>query len=180
VISVTFRLAIPSDAKAIFTMRLESAADLTRKLGIGHWSRESRISSIKERINLSDQTNPQRLSLYVAQSGTGEILGSVCVSSFPPGFWKRQHWLSPKANGLGVFNLVVPPRYQRQGIGSFLMAEVEKLAKVYGIEFVRLDAYTSNSESRSFYQALGYQERLEMNLRGVGLVMIEKRISLCD
>ena len=142
-----FRQAQRVDVDSIFEMRNASANSLTKLLGEGHWSGQARRQSIR-----------------------------VCVSSFPPGFWKRQYWREPCAVALGVFHLVVHPTYQRKGIGRFLMQQVELIARSHGIDYVRLDAYSLNPVSREFYRSLGYEERHSIDVRSVALVMMEKRL----
>ncbi|MFI5384886.1 MAG: GNAT family N-acetyltransferase [Fimbriimonadales bacterium] len=175
-IGLSFELARREHAKAIESMRRASADDLTLKLGPGHWSGSNRIRSIRERIDCADPEALRRTTLYVA-GNEGEAVGSVAVSTFPPGFWKRSLWQEPKAVGLGVFNLVVFPEYQGMGIGRFLMEGVERLATVRNIPFVRLDAYTANPYSTDFYRHLGYDDRGSIEVRTVGLILFEKAIS---
>jgi len=175
---LSFEQATREHARAIEQMRRMSAIDLTEKLGAGHWSGFTRIESIRERIACADTENLRKMTLYVA-SQSGEAVGSVAVTTFPPGFWRRSYWHEPKATALGVFNLVIPPSRQRQGIGTFLMNGVENLASAHSIPFIRLDAYSENPISTSFYRAIGYEERGRINVRTVGLVLFEKRISTC-
>ena len=157
-------------------MRNASAIDLTHRIGIGHWSGRSRIQSIRERIALGDPKTLRHGTLYVAIGGA-EVVGSVVVSTFPPAFWKRNLWNEPRAAGLGVFALVVLPQFQRLGIGRFLMEGVELLAQEREIRYVRLDAYALNPISTAFYRRIGYEDRGEIDLRGVRLVLFEKHIS---
>jgi ribosomal protein S18 acetylase RimI-like enzyme len=170
---LTFELAGPEHAKAVDEMRAASAQDLTDKLGQGHWSRSTKIASVRERIKCADPTNLRGTTLYIACRGN-DVVGSVMVSTYPPGFWRKAYWQDGKASGLGVFYLVVPPEFQRQGIGKFLMESVEQLAKAHGIEWVRLDAYADNPISTGFYRTIGYEERAAIDLRGIGLVLFEK------
>jgi len=174
-LELTFELARREHGRGIETMRRLSAIDLTERLGGGHWSGFSRLQSIRERIDCADPGILRRMTLFVACEGT-EPVGSVAVSTFPPGFWKRSYWQDPKAAALGVFNLVVLPSQQRRGIGSFLMAGVEELAMDRGFEFIRLDAYSHNPTSTAFYRAIRYEERRTIEVRTVGLVLFEKRI----
>ena len=172
---LTFELARPEHAKAIDAMRIESALDLTVKLGAGHWSSYTKIAAIRERIKQADPEMLRRTTLYVARRGE-LVLGSVMVSTYPPGFWRQAYWQSGKETGLGVFYLVVFPDYQRQGIGQFLMDSVEQLARDHGIGYVRLDAFAVNPISTGFYRAIGYEERAVIDLRGCGLVLFEKQV----
>jgi GNAT superfamily N-acetyltransferase len=173
--ALTFELARPEHAKAIFAMRLAASEDLASKLGPGRWGGGSRLQSIKERIGLGDPETLRHNTLYVA-CRDGEPVGSVVVSTFPPGFWRRSYWQEPSAKGLGVFSLVVHPEHQRRGIGRFVMDRVEDLACIHGLRFVRLDAYTANPFSVGFYRSIGYEARAEIDLRGVGLVLFEKSV----
>lgn len=172
---LTFELARIEHAKAIESMRQASADDLTVKLGTGYWTGSSKIASIRERIKLADPETLRKSTIYVALRGD-EVVGSVVVSTFPPGFWRREFWSEGKAPALGVFNLVVFPHLQGQGIGRFLMDGTEQLARKHGLPFVRLDAFAENPHSNAFYHAIGYEERAVIDLRGCGLVLFEKRI----
>ncbi|MDR3688533.1 MAG: GNAT family N-acetyltransferase [Fimbriimonas sp.] len=174
-----FELAERIHARAIEEMRRHSAIDLTARLGGGHWSGFTRLPSIRERILNADPANLRRLTLYVACIDH-RVIGSVAVSTFPPGFWHRSYWQDPSATALGVFNLVVYPEYQRQGFGRFIMCGVEDLAREMRIPFVRLDAYSDNPISNSFYRSIGYEVRREIEVRLVGLTLFEKPVLATD
>src|SRR5579862_3530891 len=124
--SQSFDLARLEDAKAIEAMRRASSEHLVATLGPGPWRGVSRLQGIRERIKLGDPEKLRHNTLYVARRDE-RVVGSVVVSTFPPGFWKRSYWTEPKAIGLGVFNLVVWPELQRQGIGRYLMEQIEAL-----------------------------------------------------
>lgn len=172
---LTFELARPEHTKAIQAMRVASAAVLTAKLGPGHWSGSTKFASIRERIKHADPEKLWATTLHVA-CRDGESIGSVTVSTYPPGFCRHTFWREGSEPGLGVFNLVVFPDFQRQGIGLFLMKAVEQLALDHKIRFVRLDAYSANPFSTAFYRAIGYEERTVIHLRGCGLVLFEKEV----
>lgn len=172
---MTFELARPEHAKSVDSIRLLSALALTEQLGAGHWSGSTKLASIRERIKFADPEELRRTTLYVA-CRDGEVVGSVTVSTYPPGFWRRAYWNDGSSLGLGVFYLVVPPALQGQGIGRFLMEGVEQLARDHGISWVRLDAYSENPISTAFYRAIGYEERAVIDVRGVGLVLFEKAV----
>ncbi len=173
--SVIFEPARLEHAKSIEQMRWLSAEDLAARLGPGPWNSSSRLQGIKERIALGDPETLRHSTLFVACLGN-EAVGSVVVSTFPPGFWKRQYWQDPSAKGLGVFNLVVQPELQRQGIGRLLMQGVEQLARTCQIPYVRLDAFAENPISTTFYRRIGYDERAEISLRGTRLILFERQV----
>ncbi len=171
----TFELARLEHAKAIESMRNAASADLTAKLGPGHWGGLARIQSIRERIRAADPGALRRMTLFVA-THNGGALGSIAVSTWPPGFWKRQYWRDPKATGLGVFGLTVFPEHQGKGLGKLLMEGAEQEARSHGIPYVRLDAYSVNPFSNGFYQAIGYEECGDIEVHGCALVQYEKGV----
>ena len=114
---LTFELARLEHAKAVKAMRIASAADLTKKLGPGYWSGSTKISSIRERIKCADPEKLRATTLYVA-CRNGELVGSITVSTYPPGFWRRAYWQSGKEPGLGVFNLVVFPNCNAKALAN--------------------------------------------------------------
>ncbi|MEI7984035.1 MAG: GNAT family N-acetyltransferase [Armatimonadota bacterium] len=170
-----FDLARPEHALAIHEMRSASAAELTSKLGSGPWNGSTQLASVRERINCADPEILRRATLFVALM-QGLPVGSVVVSTYSPGFWKKQYWQIGNSGCLAVFNLVVLPKYQRQGIGSFLMKSVEELARTHEIAYVRLDAFKENPISTGFFRSIGYDERAVIDLRGTGLVLFEKAV----
>lgn len=172
---LTFELARLEHAKAIERMRNAAAEDLTARLGEGPWQGKSRVASIRDRIEQGDPEILRYRTLYVA-CREGEAVGSVIVSTFPIGVWKKEYWRDPKAVGLGVYSLTVHPEQQGQGVGRFLMESVENLAREHEIAYVRLDAFAANPISTAFYRKLGYEERREIDLRGTKLILFEKAV----
>lgn len=172
---MVFTLAELADAKSIDSIRRLSDVDLASKLGRPNPPDRSRLRSIKERIQSADFENLRKMTLFVVREGQ-EVRGSVGVSTWPPGFWKKEYWEEPRAAGLGVFGLMVSPEFQRRGFGTFLMRGVETLARERSIPYVRLDAYSYNPMSNGFYEAIGYSKRAVIDLRGTGLVLYEKKV----
>ena len=172
---MNFKVAQAMHAHAIHNTRVASSLDLDSKLGPGYWSHPTKLGSVKERIQLGDPDKLRRKTIYVACDG-GIVVGSVSVASFLPSFWKASYWSDPKARALGVFDLVVPPERQKQGIGRFLMSSVEQLAREHGFEYVRLDAYSENPNSVSFYRAIGYENSIEISVRGCPIQLFERAL----
>lgn len=122
---------------------------------------------------MSDPEALKRKTLFVAVR-EGLVLGSVAVATFFPAFWKSKYWAEPKAAALGVFDLVVFPDLQGQGVGKFLMDGVEELAHDRGFSYVRLDAFAQNPSSNGFYRRIGYVDRGEIEVRTCRLQLYEK------
>lgn len=53
--------------------------------------------------------------------------------------------------------LAVRPRYQRLGVGRWLLAWLEESAIVAGVSVIYLEVRAGNAGARSFYEKLGFQ-----------------------
>ena len=54
--------------------------------------------------------------------------------------------------------LAVQPDHARRGIGSAMMAWLEKVALTAGVDRISLEARVTNAAARAFYARLGYVE----------------------
>lgn len=57
---------------------------------------------------------------------------------------------------LYVSTVFVDENYRNQKVGTLLMNEIEKRAKLFGANMIRLDTF--NWQGRDFYLSLGYEE----------------------
>ena len=78
------------------------------------------------------------------------------------------------ANWAFVAELWVAEAFRKQGIGSRLLAQAERVAKTRGCDFVYLDTFTF--QAPEFYKRLGYREfgRLENCPTGFSRVWLAK------
>jgi len=82
----------------------------------------------------------------------GEIVGCVI------GGWDgRRGW---------VYHLAVKPSYQRQGIATALLSEVEKRLGEKGAKKINGQIYQSNTKSLKFFKARGYETHLDLVMVG--------------
>lgn len=124
----TIRLAVPADAPAIARL---SRDEIEHDLG---WSwRQGRV----ERAMLDESVN-------VAVAGPRHALLGFGIMEYGD---TRAH----------LSLLAVAPAHRRQGLGSRLVAWLEKCAVTAGLESVRLEARADNPAAAAFYQRLGYR-----------------------
>src|SRR6266851_5159468 len=72
----------------------------------------------------------------------------------------------------------VAPRASRKGVGSALVAEIERIAREHGLTYLHLESSTT---AEGFYAAMGYdvEERGEFVLRsGTSMAAVKMRRSL--
>jgi len=70
---------------------------------------------------------------------------------------KNNLWM--EANLGNVDELVVDSEYRNQGIGKFLMSEIEKIAQYYECKRLELDSAFHRAEAHKFYEKLGFEKR---------------------
>ena len=90
--------------------------------------------------------------LFLVAAAHGEIVGAVI------GGWDgRRGW---------VYRMAVHPDYQRQGMGTTLMRELESRFRVKGALAVNLIYNTGNTGAQAFYLSLGYEYRDDIKVMG--------------
>ena len=100
-------------------------------------------------------------SLHLGMEFNGEII--AVLSALPIKCENFPNLISMRLRGIATL-----PAFQKKGLGSQLMIEVEKrLIKLKKIRLIWLNARIS---AKSFYQNLGYKTMGEtINIRGIGI-----------
>jgi len=57
-----------------------------------------------------------------------------------------------------VLNLCVEPAYHQQGLGRFLLAHLQQLARSAGMDIMLLEVRKSNAAAIALYQAMGFHK----------------------
>jgi len=90
--------------------------------------------------------------LFLLARLEGEVVGCVM------GGWDgRRGW---------VYHLAVKPSYQRQGIATALLSEVEKRLVEKGAKKINAQIYQSNTSSLRFFKARGYETHTDLVMVG--------------
>ena len=101
------------------------------------------------RAQLANRLTEQRAGLrsMLVLEWAGEIVGTVSIDP------------NPDSDGVTrrLFALDVVTRHRRQGFGTMLVNEVEKLALAVGNSAVRLDVAVDNLGAIALYEKLGYE-----------------------
>jgi ribosomal protein S18 acetylase RimI-like enzyme len=90
--------------------------------------------------------------LFLLARMESEIVGCVI------GGWDgRRGW---------IYHLAVKPSYQRQGIATALLTEVEKRLAEKGAKKVNAQIYQSNEKSLKFFKTRGYETHTDLVMVG--------------
>jgi 1-acyl-sn-glycerol-3-phosphate acyltransferase len=106
------------------------------------------VFSVEEaRARLREARRRPDQEAWVAEKADGRVVG-----------WAQAGWRSTLAGGAGVevLGLVVDREERGSGVGTRLMAQVERWAFGRGAAFVRLNSRIQREEAHRFYEKLGY------------------------
>lgn len=165
-IPLVIRLAVPTDAPAIFELRLQSEDWLTAR-GIKQWEHgEVSLDDIGRQIVNSEW--------HVASEGES-LLGVLRVLWADEPIWQHQDEFAAYVHGL-----MVPRERAGQGLGAALLLWAEDQARCRGARALRLDCVEANTRLRQYYSALGFQEVGRRDFEGhwYSATLLEKVV--CD
>jgi ribosomal protein S18 acetylase RimI-like enzyme len=92
----------------------------------------------------------QNLGFVLVSIGAAQITGYILISfGYSLEFGGRDAF---------VDELYVRPAFQRQGIGSALLREAEKLAPEFGVNALHLESDFDNPGATSLYESKGYHK----------------------
>lgn len=171
------RLVRPADIPAIRAMQQRSMWVLG-----GSFYSDDEIAGFLTQYGTMDDTIVEEDHFFVAQNHAGRILGSGGWTRRRPDYARRLG-TSPETQGLPtVRSVFVDPAAERRGIGSSIMAWVERDAVENGIQQLSLTATLSGT---ALYERLGYlalgRERLSLsNGSGFACVRMVKHLVVAD
>ncbi len=152
---VTIRPACPGDGDELVRLWLDEAAHLV-ELDPGRF-RTPETAGLAARFDEDLAARRVDVAHFVAESETGELLGSVVVRLVEPRADAHHQVLRELSERRAeVPMLGVHSSARRQGIGRRLMAEAEAWAARHGATRLTLDTYAASPVSNPFYRSLGY------------------------
>jgi GNAT superfamily N-acetyltransferase len=129
------------------------AVDLKDRCGLNHWMppnypMESMLKDANE------------LEVYALTSGKTPIGTFTLETTMPASYLKygNIHWQILDVLAVYVHKLAVLPDWQGQGLGTWCLQAIERLAADRGYAAVRLDGVKTHSKLLRFYASRGYQQ----------------------
>jgi GNAT superfamily N-acetyltransferase len=189
--TLTFAIAIASDAAEISALRNAAAERLTQEFGVGPWSWAS-----TERGVLQCLQRPQFERTLIARDGT-EMAATLHLQTRKP--WAINiAYFTPVPKALYLVSMAVHPGYQRAGVGRAILKYAEHIARNWSqlngndnalpgntkakttraakeppVTAIRLDAWDSPAGAGPFYAKCGYREMGRVVYRSAPLIYYE-------
>lgn len=155
--------ATEEDASPIAALRSATAAHLTRRFGLGHWSRIATERAVSRDLKTS--------RVLVARRGPSIVATMTLATKKPWAIDLAYFTAVPRA--LYLHAMAVAPEQQGQGIGRDLVREALAVAKAWPSQAIRLDAYDAAAGAGGFYAKCGFREVGRVTYRTVPLVYFE-------
>lgn len=125
----------------------------------------------------------QRGDLFVEED-EGRIVGAAIINQQQVDVYKTAKWnyIAPDDEVMVLHTLVISPMVSGKGYGKSFVNFYEEYALAHNCHYLRMDTNEINKQARAMYQKLGYKEAgvipcVFNGIEGVGLVMLEKRLS---
>ncbi|CBY43706.1 unnamed protein product [Oikopleura dioica] len=124
------------------------------------WRSDYRIEGyVKNRPDMLDIQNHHGRRFLVAENKDGEIVGTAVYTTKT----KITNFKGDKIseNSWEIFSMSVKHTARRQGVGRFLLDEIEKLAKKSKVKCLVLDSTTPNVPGNNLYKKFGFDWELD-------------------
>ena len=106
---------------------------------------------------LLDKVKKQDGAIFVAQD-ENRIIGCIIVVVVKI---SKLDQLSFAVSQMGrILELFIYEKYRRRGAGRLLMNKAEEYLRMKKCEFIRIEVFEPNTRAHTFYQSLGYADRL--------------------
>lgn len=145
------------ELETLFQIYLNAKHDLDSK-GINQWIDNYPTISLIE-------TDLRNGSLYKLKNDN-LIMGAVVLNEEQDIAYKSINWKFDESKVLVIHRLVIDPKHQSNGYAIQLMDFAENFAKENGYSSIRLDTYSQNDRSISFYKKRNYLIRGDVHFTG--------------
>ena len=140
-----FRLARAEEAARIFELYVSRVAWMDKK-GIRQWNVTGYLEAYPEDYY---REACRRENLFVLEDASGRLCGAVVLLR------EDERWDGyPVKRAWYVHNLVTA--VDASGAGKSILREAERLAKMQGMQAMRLDCAEDNEKLNAWYEAQGY------------------------
>jgi GNAT superfamily N-acetyltransferase len=150
----TIRRVRGLDVPPVHQILLACGLDLKERFGLSHWM--SPIYPLESM--LKDAVELEVYALTLGEDFVGTFtLETTSIAPLSYVNYGNIYWQVKDAPAVYVHKLAVLPASQGQGLGTWCLRIIEKLAAERDCCAVRLDAVKTHSKLLSFYENRGYQ-----------------------
>jgi GNAT superfamily N-acetyltransferase len=157
----------PNEVGDLHEILRKCGQDLKARFGLGHWDPPYPLHLLRR--------DARERSVYAVLDGP-QTVATFTTGAEPYPYYDMSLWTAPTAKATYVGHLAVLPHLQGNGIGTWCMRAIERLATDEGSEAVRLDVYRMHVTALEFFARLGYSPRGFVPFRDTELVCLERTL----
>ena len=145
-------VAAPHQYPAIYGIMALAGEQMHRVLKLSHWHpfppTEEFIAHLEGRMVYA---------VFIGDFLVGTFnLGTVAVPDYQVDM--SAYWQDASAEAMFFSSLALLPAFQQQGIGTWCMAQADRIAQEQGFRYMRFYALASHEKLMRFYTRLGYRQ----------------------
>jgi len=149
-INLTLSQASESDLQALYGILAIAGEHMHRTLGLAHWYP---FRTFERFLQITDQEH-----LYAVYSDN-LLVATFNLNPHSRDYYRLEMWANPQHTAWYLGGMGVLPSHQGQGVGEWVMQQVDRLCKEAGVDAVRFDAVANHARLLRFYDRLGYTRR---------------------
>lgn len=104
-------------------------------------------------------------TLYVYEDDIS-ILGFICINQIQPDEYLDIEW-NAEPPFYALHRMAVDPDLRGKGIGGALMNFAEEHAAKNGVNYIRSDTFSKNTNMNRLFESCGYRKTGEVHFRGI-------------
>ncbi len=141
------------DIPPLHQILMVCAFDLKERFGLSHWM--SPIYPLERMLKDADE-----LEVYALTSGATLVGTFTLETTMPSSYLKYGNirWQLSDVSAVYVHKLAILPDRQGQGLGTWCLQAIERLAASQDYRAARLDGVKTHSKLLRFYESRGYQK----------------------
>lgn len=90
---------------------------------------------------------------WIAEGSKGEVLGTIAIDRYTnPGLWTDDELRDSL-----IIHRMIKDRQAPDGVGRLLLDHADHVARNEGANWLRLDAWTTNTDLHRYYQSQGFE-----------------------
>ena len=168
--ALTLAQAEKQDAEELLHIHLSAGRALAAQFGAGPWSGGMTVMGMLLTMRQS--------SVFAARDGAAKdakIVGTFALSTRKPRSIDASYF-TPCERPVYLTAMAVHPEQQRQGVGSFCIAQARRLVHEWPGDAIRLDAWDAPAGAGEFYSKCGLREVGRNIYRGARLIYFETSV----
>lgn len=166
--NLTLKQSDPDQYTALYAIMALAGEHMHRVLGLSHWHPFPAVDWFIKHCE-----GKEVFGVYADEL----LVGTFNISTIPERYYKEDmsdYWRKHDEPTMYFSAFGLLPSHQQKGIGSWVMAEVDKMVQARGYNQLRFDAVATHAKLLAFYSKAGYEQRGILDLGRAQVMCFQK------